>query len=101
MYRRTRKYQHRRKWRPRPEVPAEDQRPAPWQPPELRRRITIEDFDGPEPMTHVITLHRTTRIDSYRAEVDGKPWQPRIGWTRVLDMLREAMPRLASPRHFV
>lgn len=100
MYRCTRKARQRREWRPRVEVPLEDQRPAAWRPPELRRRITIEDFDGPEPTTRVITLHRTNRIDSYRAQVDGRPWKDRIGWTRVLDLLREAMPRLASPRHF-
>lgn len=99
MYRRTRKAVARRKWRPRVEVPLEDQRPAAWEPPELRRRITIEDFDGPEPKVHVIELHRTPRIDSYRAVVDGAEWKPRIGWARVLDGLRKALPRLASPRH--
>ena len=69
-----------------------------WQPPPLRRRITIEDFDGPEAVTHVIELHRTNRIDTYRATVDGHDWQPRIGWSRVLDGLRKALPRLASIR---
>ena len=54
----------------------------------------------PEPVTHVIELHRTTRIDSYRATVDGRDWRPRIGWSRVLDGLRRALPRLASPRHY-
>ena len=75
-----------------------EQRPPTWQPPLLRRRITIEDFDGPEPTTHVIELHRTNRIDTYRATVDGRDWNPRIGWSRVLDGLRKALPRLASIR---
>ena len=97
MYRRTRKYTARRKWHPRPERPAEDQRPATWQPLHLRRRITIEDFDGPESRTHVVELYRTTRIDSYRAVVDGREWNTRIGWSRVLDGLRRALPRLTSP----
>ena len=100
MYRRTRKAKARAQWRPRPAVPESEQRPPMWQPPPLRRRITIEDFDGPEPVTHVIELHRTTRIDSYRATVDGRDWQPRIGWSRVLDGLRWALPRLTSPRHY-
>jgi hypothetical protein len=96
MYRRTRKYQARHQ---RPQLAQEDQRPATWQPPHLRRRITIEDFDGAGPRTHVVELYRTSRIDSYRAVVDGREWQPRIGWSRVLDGLRRALPRLLSPRH--
>lgn len=103
MYRRTRKYAARRKWHPRPAVASEDQRAPHWHPPALRRRVTIEDFDGVEPHTHVIELHRTNRIDSYRAVIDGQPWAPRnqktIGWSRVLDWVRKAMPRLASQRN--
>lgn len=100
MYRRTRKYTARRKWHPRREIAPEDQRAAAWQPPELRRRITIEDFDGTESRVHVIELHRTSRIDSYRAVIDGREWNARIGWSRVLNGLRRALPRLASARHF-
>jgi hypothetical protein len=100
MYRRTSKYAKRRKWHPRPIVAEADQRPATWRPPKLRRRIIIEDFDGAEPHSHVIELFRTARIDSYRAMIDGREWMPRVGWSRVLDGLRRAMPRLASPRHF-
>lgn len=104
MYRRTSKYAKRRKWHPRPAVAEADQRPASWQPPKLRRRVTIEDFDGAEPHTHVIELFRTPRIDSYRAVIDGEPWEPlghkRVGWSRVLDGLRRAMPRLASQRTY-
>lgn len=100
MYRRTNKYAKRREWHPRPAVAEADQRPAMWRPPKLRRRITIEDFDGVETRTHIVELFRTPRIDSYRAVIDGREWHPRIGWSRVLDGLRRALPRLASPRHF-
>lgn len=101
MYRRTRKYAARRKWHPRQDAAPEDQRAPHWRPPDLRRRITIEDFDQGERVVHVIELHRTSRIDSYRAVIDGCEWKPRIGWARVLDGLRRAMPRLASSRHEV
>lgn len=67
MYRQTRKYAERRKWHPRPDAAPEDRRPPTWQPPALRRRVTIEDFDGGEPQRNVIELFRTRRIDSYRA----------------------------------
>lgn len=97
MYRRTKKSIIRRRWKPE-ELPESEQRQAHWQPPVLRRRIVIEDFDGPESQTHVIELFRTPRIDSYRAVVNGKEWNPRIGWSRVLDGLRRALPRLASSR---
>jgi len=96
MYRRTRKYQARHQ---RQELTQEDQRPATWHPPHLRRRITIEDFDGSQSRTHTIELFRTRRIDSYRAVVDGSEWKASIGWSRVLDGMRRALPRLLSPRH--
>jgi hypothetical protein len=49
--------------------------------------------------THTIELFRTRRIDSYRAVIDGAEWQARIGWSRVLDGMRRALPRLLSPRN--
>ena len=96
MYRRT-KSTPPAQWRPRQEIPDGDQRPPRWQPPDLRRRITIEDFDGAEPMTHVIELHKPP-ASTYRAVVDGREWKTRIGWSRVLDGLRRSMPRIASER---
>jgi hypothetical protein len=98
MYRRTNKYAKRREWHPRPELAEADQRPAAWQPPALRRRITIEDFDDVETHTHVVELFRTSRIDCYRAVIDGTEWKSRVGWSRVLDGLRRALPRMASTR---
>jgi hypothetical protein len=103
VYRRTNKYAKRRKWHPRPAIAPEDQRPAEWRPPKLRRRLTIEDFDGVDPHVHVIEMFRSNRVDSYRVVVDGRDWTPRgqktVGWSRILDWARKAMPRLASPRH--
>lgn len=98
MYRRTRKYQARRQ-PSRIELAPEDQRPPTWQPPDLRRRITIEDFDGPVPRTQTIELFRTRRIDSYRAVINGTQWKASVGWSSVLDGIRRALPRLLSPRH--
>lgn len=98
MYRRTRKYAARRKWHSRPDAAPEDRRAALWVAPLLRRRIVIEDFDGVQPSKHVIELYRTSRIDCYRATIDGAEWKSRVGWSRVLDGLRRAMPRLLSPR---
>lgn len=71
-------------------------RPAPEYPPELpdlRRRIVIEDFDFGHSV-HVLELHRTNRVDCYRAVVDGKPWKARIGWSKILEGLRKSLPRV-------
>jgi hypothetical protein len=46
----------------------------------------------------VIDMHRTSRIDCYRVAVNGIAQAGRPGWSRVLDMLRRAMPRKCSPR---
>ena len=62
--------------------------------PELRRVIEITDYDSGQPVTHRIELYRSDRIDCYRAVVDGRLWKTRIGWSRVLEGLRKALPRL-------
>lgn len=36
---------------------------APWEPPELRRRLIVEDYDTGEVKRTVIDMHRTSRID--------------------------------------
>ncbi len=65
--------------------------------PELRMRITIERLDfGRE--VHVIELHRTPRVDQYRATVDGRLWRSRIGLARALSGIRKSLPRTLSPR---
>ena len=100
MYRRTRKYDAERQRRaqatrernrfdgPAPDYPAEL--------PELRMRITIERMDfGRE--VHVFELRRTRRVDVYAVSVDGTPWRC-AGLSAVLEGLRKACPRVASPR---
>lgn len=69
-----------------------------WTPPELRRRLIVEDYDSGSVKRTVIDMHATTRIDSYRVLIDGKVQPGRIGWSRILERLREAMPRKCSPR---
>lgn len=100
MYRRTRKYsearqramqagrQAARMARHAPDYPAEL--------PDLRMRITVERFDFAGER-HVIELHRTRRVDVYRATVDGQAWIT-AGLSAVLAGLRKALPRVASPR---
>lgn len=69
-----------------------------WQPPELRRRLIVEDYDTGEVMRTVIEMRRTPRIDCYKVTVNGFAQPGTPGWTRILDMLRKAMPRKCSPR---
>ena len=104
MYRRSPRYQQRiavrqramQEGRARARMARE---PAPrWEPPELRRRLIVEDFDSGEVRRTVIDMHRTSRIDCYRVTVNGIAQAGRPGWSRVLDMLRRAMPRKCSPR---
>jgi hypothetical protein len=98
MYRQTRKAKQRRKWRPRAELPVAEQQPAALELPARRRVVIVIDYDLGAPEMHVIELFRTPRVDSYRAVVDGRDWHARIGWSRVLDGLRRALPRLPGPR---
>lgn len=104
MYRRSPRYQQRiamrqramQEGRARARMARE---PVPrWEPPELRRRLIVEDFDSGEVRRTVIDMHRTSRIDCYRVTVNGIAQAGRPGWSRVLDMLRRAMPRKCSPR---
>ncbi|HDZ62550.1 MAG TPA: hypothetical protein ENH40_05335 [Nitrospirae bacterium] len=78
---------------PAPDYPAEL--------PDLRRRVTIEDFDFGY-VKEVVELHKTGRIDSYRMIVDGTIIKngntERIGWARVLGKIRLAFPRVGSFR---
>ena len=61
--------------------------------PELRRRITIEDFDFGH-VTHVMDLHNSGRVDCYNVYADGKLWKERIGWSRILEGIRKSLPRV-------
>lgn len=68
--------------------------PAPL--PDLRRTIIVIDYDGGVPAHHQIDLHRTNRIDQFRAVVDGKEWKKRIGFSGVLAGIRKSMPRVSA-----
>lgn len=69
-----------------------------WTPPDLRRRLIVEDYDSGSVRRVVIDMHATTRIDSYAVRIDGKPQPGRLGWSRILDRVRLAMPRKCSSR---
>lgn len=99
-YRRTERYQRRiramQEGRSRGRMESEL---APrWDMPALRRRLIVEDYDTGGVRRVVFDLYATTRIDSYRVEIDGKAQEGRLGWSRILDRLRLAMPRRCSPR---
>jgi hypothetical protein len=65
--------------------------------PDLRRRVTVEDFDTGRPVVHVFELRCSRRVDSYNVSIDGKPWR-RCGWSKVCETLRKSHQRLPSPR---
>lgn len=102
-YRRTDRYQRRIRamQEGRARARMEREAPARWSPPDLRRRVVVEDYDSGQVVRTVIDLHATSRIDSYRVAIDGKPQPGRLGWSRVLGLLRMAMPRKCSPRWVV
>lgn len=64
--------------------------------PELRRRIVITDYDFGE-VTHQVDCYRSSRVDCYRVEVDGKAWKERIGWSNILATVRKGFIRVRSP----
>lgn len=92
-YRLTSRAKQYRQRPPRQATPVAEQRPA-FDLPDRRRVVIVIDYDTGQPAMHVIELFRTRRIDCYRAVADGRPWKARIGWSRVLDGLRRAMPRV-------
>ena len=76
--------------------------PAPDYPPDLprlRRVVIVIDYDCGEPVIETMRLYRTTRIDSYRADVNGRVWKPRVGWSGVCEGLRKSFMRLRSFRN--
>ncbi|TAA48294.1 hypothetical protein [Corallincola spongiicola] len=100
MYRRTNKYQKNieqsySKRAAQESEPSQDYE-KPKQLPKLRRVIEITDFDAGEAIVHRIELFKTDRIDCYDVVIDGKLWQRRMGWSRILASIRKAMPRLTG-----
>lgn len=72
--------------------------PAPHYPPvfpELRRQIIVKDFDFGN-VEHQIDLYRTDRVDTYRMVVDGREYAYRIGWSKVLEIIRKQFLRVQS-----
>jgi hypothetical protein len=73
--------------------------PAPDSPPPLpllRRRIVVEDFDFGEVVRHEVRLYRSSRVDCYVVEVDGRRLPGRLGWARVLGLIRKAFVRVGA-----
>jgi hypothetical protein len=62
--------------------------------PDLRRVIEITDYDSDTPTTHVIEVYRSDRIYCYNIKIDSEPWKQRVGWSRILEGLRKALPRV-------
>ena len=63
--------------------------------PEIRRVITITDYDFGE-KTVTMELRRSSRIDCYNCYIDGQLWKSRIGWSRIQEWIRKAFPRVGS-----
>ena len=63
--------------------------------PELRKRLTVENFDF-EYDVHVLEFFKSDRRDCFRVVVDGVEWKKRIGWSKALEGLRKSMPRVGA-----
>ena len=64
--------------------------------PDLRRRIIVEDYDCGRTVRHEFVLHKTRRIDCYRVVVDGVDWKASVGWSKIIEGLRKAFPRMRA-----
>jgi hypothetical protein len=103
-YRETKKYKKQCKILEKMRQIKEDKRLASSSPdypvilPEIRKRITLENFDfGYE--KQVMELYKTNRVDCYNVFIEGKLWKKNIGFSRILEFLRKANPRLMSERN--
>ena len=73
--------------------------PAPDYPPRLphlRRRVVVGDFDLGGVVRHELRLYRSNRADCYVVEVDGRRLPGRMGWARVLELVRKAFVRVRA-----
>ena len=68
----------------------------PYEPPDIRRRIILEDYDFGRTVRHEFVLLKSNRIDTYLLVVDGKLLPGRIGWSRVVELLRKALVRVRN-----
>ena len=70
-------------------------RPAPFQPPDLRRVVIVIDYDF-EPVIDVYRLGNSGRIDSYQVSKNGAD-AGRAGWANFCKRLSVHYPRVVSP----
>ena len=68
---RDRKLEAMRRGKDRARMARETQGRAP-DSPDLRRVVTVTDYDSGQPVVHTLTMHKTRRVDVYRVEADGK-----------------------------
>lgn len=61
-------------------------------PPMLRRKIIIIDYDFGE-VRHEINCYRSKRIDSYEVHVDGKLHE-NMGWSKICNLQRQSFIRV-------
>lgn len=71
-------------------------RPAPFEPPKLRRVVIVIDFDLGFKLD-IFRLFRTNRIDSYQIEHNHAIVGGRIGWANFCKRLSAHFPRVLSP----
>lgn len=68
----------------------------PYEPPDIRRRLIIIDYDFGREVRHEFVLLKSDRIDCFRVAVDGKLLKSRMGWAKVLEMARKAFVRVRN-----
>lgn len=78
------------------EVPEGPPPKYPYEPPNIRRRVVIEDYDFGRTVRHEFVLLKSDRIDCYRVAVDGKLLRHRMGWAKVLELARKAFVRVRN-----
>lgn len=54
----------------------------------------MEDYDFGREVRHELVLLKSDRIDCYRVSVDGKLLPGRMGWAKILEMVRKAFVRV-------
>ena len=67
----------------------------PAQLPELRRMVIVVDYDFGK-VTEVMRLYKTSRIDCYKAVVNGETWKKKVGWAKCLEAIRKSFVRVGS-----
>ncbi len=63
--------------------------------PDLRRMVIVIDYDFGK-VVEIMKLHKTNRIDCYKAVINGKVWRKRIGWAKAVEGIRKSFTRIHS-----